>query len=110
MTLEAVPPRVSNSGAWYEACLCHELEHSSIEFRRQVGIPVSCKGLQLDEGFRADILVAGQVMLEIKAVATILPAHEAQLRTYLRKSGIRIGLLLNFYAPRLKDGLRRFVA
>jgi len=94
----------------YEACLCHEFEHAGIEFRRQVGIPVGYKGLQLDEGSRADILVAGQVILEIKAVATILPAHEAQLQTCLRMSGIRIGLLLNFHAPRLKDGLRRFVA
>ena len=68
------------------------------------------KGLQLDEGFRADILVADQVILEIKAVAAILQAHEAQSQTYLRMSGIRIGLLLNFHAERLKDGLCRFVA
>jgi GxxExxY protein len=94
----------------YEGCLCFELERAGIGFQRQVGIPVTYKGLQLDEGFRADVLVAGQVILEIKAVATILPAHEAQLQTYLRMSGIRIGLLLNFYAPRLIDGLRHFVA
>ena len=75
-----------------------------------MGIPVAYKGLRLDEGFRADILVAGQVILEIKAVATILQAHEAQLQTCLRMSLIRIGLLLNFHAPRLKHGLRRFVA
>jgi GxxExxY protein len=94
----------------YEGCLCFELGHSGIGFERQVGIPVTYKGLPLDEGFRADVLVAGQVILEIKAVATILPAHEAQLQTYLRMSGIRIGLLLNFHAPRLIDGRRRFVA
>jgi GxxExxY protein len=63
----------------------------------------------LDEGFRADIVVDRKVILEIKAVAVILPAHEAQLQTYLRMSGISVGLLLNFNASRLTDGLRRFV-
>ena len=67
------------------------------------------KGLLLDEGFRADIVVDRKVILEIKAVAAILPAHEAQLQTYLRMSGISVGLLLNFNASRLTDGLRRFV-
>jgi GxxExxY protein len=61
-------------------------------------------------GFRADILVADTVILEIKAVPALIPAHEAQLQTYLRMSGIRVDLLLNFHAVRLKDGLRRFVA
>jgi GxxExxY protein len=93
----------------YESCLCLELGRAGIDLRRQVGVPVTYKGLRLDEGFRADIIVAGQVILEIKALATILPAHEAQLKTHLCMSGIRIGLLLNFYAPHLKDGLRRFV-
>ena len=67
------------------------------------------KGLILDEGFRADIVVDRKVILEIKAVAAILPAHEAQLQTYLRMSGIPVGLILNFNASRLTDGLRRFV-
>ncbi len=93
----------------YEGCLCYVLEHAGIGVKRQVGVPVRYKGLHLDEGFRADLLVAGQVILEIKAAAAILKAREAQLQTYLRMSGIRIGLLLNFYTPRLKDGLRRFV-
>jgi GxxExxY protein len=61
-------------------------------------------------GFRADILVAGAVILEIKAVPGLLPAHEAQLQTYLRMSGLPVGLLMNFHAMRLKDGLKRFVA
>jgi GxxExxY protein len=85
----------------YEGWLCYEFERAGIEFKRQVGVPVTYKGMRLDEGFRADVVVAGQVILEIKAIATILPAHEAQLQTYLRMSGIRIGLLLNFHAPRL---------
>ncbi len=67
------------------------------------------KGLIHDEGFRADIVVDRKVILEIKAVAAILPAHEAQLQTYLRMSGIPVGLILNFNASRLIDGLRRFV-
>ena len=93
----------------YERCLCYELGQAGIEFERQVAVPVIYKGMHLDEGFRADIVVDSTVILEIKAVAAILPAHEAQLQTYLRMSGTRIGLLLNFSAPRLKDGLRRFV-
>jgi GxxExxY protein len=67
------------------------------------------KGLQLKEGFRADILVEQQVIIEIKAVAAIVAAHESQMLTYLRMSGLRLGLLLNFHAPRLKDSLRRFI-
>ena len=78
-------------------------------FERQVPIPIRYKDLTLDEGFRADIAVDHQVILEIKSVATLLPAHEAQLQTYLRMSGIRVGLLLNFNNSRLMDGLKRLV-
>ncbi len=78
-------------------------------FERQVGVPVTYKGVVLDEGFRADVVVDRKVILEIKAVATILPAHEAQLLTYLRMSHIPVGLLLNFNASRLTESLRRFV-
>jgi GxxExxY protein len=77
--------------------------------QRQVGIPVIYKGQQIGDGFRADLVVDRQVILEIKACATILPMHEAQMLTYLRMSGIRIGLVLNFNASRLIDGLRRLV-
>lgn len=76
-------------------------------FERQISIPIRYKGLTLDEGFRADIVVDRQVLLEIKAVAAILAAHEAQVQTYLRMSGIRVGLLLNFNSSRLMDGLKR---
>ena len=85
------------------------IQRAGLPFERQVGIPVTYKGLTVDEGFRADIVVDRKVILEIKAVAAILPAHEAQLQTYLRMSGIRVGLILNFNASRLIDGLRRFV-
>ncbi len=93
----------------YEGCLCHELEQAGVAFERQVGIPVTHKGVQFDEGFRADILADRQLIVEIKAVANILPAHDAQILTYLRMSGLRLGLLFNFHARLLQDGLRRFV-
>ena len=93
----------------YGTFLCMELELAGIPAQRQVGIPVHYKGVTAPIGFRADILVAETVILEIKAVPTLLPAHEAQLQTYLRLSGITVGLLFNFHALRLKDGLRRFV-
>jgi len=93
----------------YEGCLCHELAQAGIAFDRQVGIPVTYKGVQFEEGFRADILVARQVVVEIKAVAKLVPAHDAQVLTYLRMSGLRVGPLFNFHAPPLKDGLRRFI-
>jgi GxxExxY protein len=93
----------------YAACLCFELEHAGIPLSRQVNIPVTYKGMSIPPGFRADILVDDGVILAIKAVPALLPAHDAQRRTYLRMSGIPVGLLLNFHAVRLKDGLRRFV-
>jgi GxxExxY protein len=94
----------------YEQCICHEQNEAGVQFERQVAIPVFYKGRRIGEGFRADVVVSNKVILEIKALAAILPTHEAQLQTYLRMSGIRIGLLLNFHAARLTDGLRRFVA
>jgi GxxExxY protein len=93
----------------YAACMCFELERAGIPLLRQVTIPVVYKGFKIPLGFRADILVAETVILEIKAVPAFVPAHEAQLQTYLRMTGIPVGLLLNFHAIRLKDGLRRFV-
>jgi GxxExxY protein len=85
------------------------LVDAGIAFGRQVTIPVVYKGAEVGDGFKADIVVAGELILEIKAVSTILPNHEVQLRTYLRMSGIHVGLLLNFNVPRLVDGLRRYV-
>jgi GxxExxY protein len=94
----------------YTTCMCFELEHAAIPFAPQINIPVTYKGMKIPLGFRADILVAETVILEIKAVPMIVPAHEAQLRTYLRMSGVPAGLLMNFHALRLIDGLKRFVA
>jgi GxxExxY protein len=93
----------------YEQCLCHELEQAGVPFARQVVVPVVYRGRRIGEGFRADIIVDETVIVEIKAIATILPAHEAQLNTYLRMSGLRIGLLMNFNESRLVDGLHRLV-
>ncbi|HEY2618690.1 MAG TPA: GxxExxY protein [Acetobacteraceae bacterium] len=93
----------------YEQRLCFEFGQAGIPYERQVGIPVTYKGMTMDEGFRADIVVDRRVILEIKAVAAIVPTHEAQLQTYLRMSGIPIGLIFNFNASRLTESIRRFV-
>ena len=95
--------------AVYEECLCFELKQARIEYRRQVPLPVSYKGVQLECGYRMDIVVERQLVVEIKAVDRFLPIHEAQILTYLRLSGLPIALLLNFNSVTLKDGLRRFV-
>ncbi|HXA21663.1 MAG TPA: GxxExxY protein [Acetobacteraceae bacterium] len=93
----------------YEECVCFELAEAALEFRRQVSVPVVYRGKFLEAGFRADIVVAHELILEIKSVEALGPMHEAQLLTYLRMSTYRIGLLMNFNVLRLKDGLRRFV-
>ena len=93
----------------YEQCLRHELHEAHIPFERQVAIPVIYQAEPIGDGFRADIVVARQVILEIKSVAAIQPAHEAQLNTYLRMSSLRIGLILNFNARRRTEGIRRFI-
>jgi GxxExxY protein len=93
----------------YKECLCDELDQAGIPLKREVMIPVTYKAKTLPLGFRADIIVADAVILEIKAVAALLPTHDAQIMTYLRMIPYRIGLLMNFHALRLKDGLRRFV-
>jgi GxxExxY protein len=93
----------------YEGYLCHELEQAGIAFKRQTGIPVIYKGVQFDAGVRADILVNRQPIVEIKAVVNLVPAHDAQVLAYLRMSGLRLGLLFNFHARLLKDGLRRYI-
>ena len=95
--------------AVYAEFLGLELRQAGIEFQNQVAVPVTYKGTTLPFGFRADIVVENAIILEIKAVTSFVPAHEAQILTYLRMSHIRIGLLMNFHAPRLKDGLRRFI-
>jgi len=93
----------------YEACLCWELEQAKLTYERQVPLAVRYEGVRLACGYRADVIVARDVILEINSVEHILPLHEAQVLTYLRLSGCRLGLLLNFNTVLLKDGLRRFI-
>lgn len=91
----------------YEDCLCRELTLRNISFERQKLLPVEYKGMKVDCGYRLDLLVSGSVVVEIKAVETIVPIHEAQLLTYLKLGGWKLGLLINFNVPVLKDGIRR---
>jgi GxxExxY protein len=93
----------------YEACLCHELRLRGLRFRRQIDIPAEYKGVKLDSAYRLDLLVEGKVVVEVKSVEALLPIHEAQLLTYLRLAGKRVGLLINFNAPVLKKGIIRRV-
>jgi GxxExxY protein len=93
----------------YEECLCHELHLRGLAFERQVDLPVSYKGLQLDCGYKMDLVVDQEVVLELKCVEKILPVHEAQLLTYLKLSGKRVGLLINFNVPLLTQGIIRRV-
>ena len=93
----------------YEACLAYELEHSGIANKRQIALPLVYKTVRLDCGYRMDFVVEPDLVLEIKAVAQVLPIHKAQLLTYLRASGHPIGLLINFNSVVLKYGLYRMV-
>lgn len=93
----------------YEACLARELELSNIPFERQKALPVTYKGVHLDCGYRLDLLVDQRLVVELKAVESIQPIHEAQMLTYLRMTGCSLGLLANFHAKTMKDGLRRMV-
>ena len=91
----------------YRECLCRELALRGISFRREYGIPLQYKGINLDCGYRIDLLVADLVVVEIKAVEQLAPVHDAQLLTYLRVGGWKVGLLINFNVVVLKDGIRR---
>ncbi|UCH74679.1 MAG: GxxExxY protein [Rhodospirillales bacterium] len=93
----------------YEECLCYELNAAGIPFRKQVPLAVRYKEVRLDCGYRMDVVVDERVVVELKTVEALQRVHEAQLLTYLRLSGIRTGLLMNFNSPVLKDGIRRLV-
>ncbi|MBU0718908.1 MAG: GxxExxY protein [Planctomycetes bacterium] len=93
----------------YEECLAYELTQAGLAFRRQVALPVSYKQVRVEVGFRADLIVEGQVVVELKAVDRLAPVHEAQLLTYLRLTGLKTGLILNFNVPVLRDGIVRMV-
>lgn len=93
----------------YEGCLAYELAHRGIAFERQKPIPVVYKDVHLDVGFRADLIIDGLVIVELKAIDGLTPVHTAQMMTYLKLTGCRLGLLINFNAALLKDGIRRVV-
>ena len=93
----------------YEHCLCWELEQAGLTCNRQVPLPVRYKQVELEMGYRMDIVVEDSLILELKTADALLPIHDAQLLTYMRLSGIRKGLLMNFHSPVLRDGIKRLV-
>lgn len=93
----------------YEECLCFELSQFGLRFERQVPLPVMYKGVNLDCGYRMDIVVESSVIIEVKAVERLIAVHEAQLLSYLKLHNKRVGLLMNFHTAILKNGLKRIV-
>jgi GxxExxY protein len=93
----------------YEQCLAYELECRALSARRQVPLPIVYRDISIEPGFRIDLEVEDRVIVEIKAVERILPVHEAQLLTYMKLSGLKLGLLLNFNVPLMKEGIRRLI-
>ena len=93
----------------YEECLCHELHVKGISFKRQVALPIQYKSVRLDCGYRADLIVENKVVVELKAIGQLTDLHEAQLLTYLRISGLKVGLLFNFDVEVLTQGMIRLV-
>ena len=91
----------------YEECLCRELGLRKFFFERQKELPIEYKGVKLDCGYRLDIIVENRLIVELKACESLQPIHEAQLLTYLKLTGIKVGLLINFNVPVLKEGIRR---
>jgi GxxExxY protein len=93
----------------YRACLTHELRKHGLRVATEVGLPVVYNGEKIDLGYRIDLIVADCVIVEIKCVDSIAPVHKSQLLSYMRLSGKRVGLLINFHVARLKDGITRMV-
>ena len=92
----------------YEECLCIEFDNKKIEYERQKEIPIEYRGVKLNTNYRIDLVVQNKLLLELKACETLLPIHEAQTLTYLKLTGLKIGLLINFSVLLLKDGIKRF--
>lgn len=93
----------------YEPCFCHELGKSGWHYQRQVVVPILYDGITFDEGFRLDVVVEKLVICELKAVSGLLPVHEAQLLSYLKLAGKRLGFLINFNVPLIKRGIKRMI-
>ena len=93
----------------YEMCMCHELNKAGIPFQRQVSMPVIYDNVKLDAGLRIDILVDEKIVIELKTAEKMIPLYEAQLLTYLKVTGLRLGFLINFNVPIIKEGIKRVV-
>jgi GxxExxY protein len=103
----AVGPGLLESA--YETCLTYELESQGLGVSRQVMIPIRYADLVIDNGYRIDLLVEDRVVVELKAVEAILPVHRGQLLSYLKLGGFRLGYLLNFHVPQMRDGIVRML-
>ncbi|HEY9070130.1 MAG TPA: GxxExxY protein [Candidatus Ozemobacteraceae bacterium] len=93
----------------YERCLCHELSLRGIEYVQQLEIPLTYKGMSLDSCYRLDMMVVDQIVVEVKSIKTFEPIHTAQILTYLRLTGKRLGLLMNFNSPVLSKTIKRVI-
>jgi len=93
----------------YQQCLCHELRQNNISFEVEKALPVNYKGCRLDCGYRIDILVENEIILELKSVEKLQPIHEAQILSYMKLAGVKQGFLINFNVTVLKEGLKSFV-
>ena len=93
----------------YEECLCLEFRQQNLEHKRQFALPITYKGIALDAAYRVDLIIADRLLVELKTVERTLPVHEAQILTYMRLSGMPVGLLLNFNVALLPQGLKRIV-
>jgi iron complex transport system substrate-binding protein len=93
----------------YEGCFAHEMDLRGIKHQRQLPVPLNCKGGLIEVGFRADVLLEQNLLIELKAVEELLPVHEAQVITYLRNLKLPLGLLINFNGVRIKEGLYRIL-
>jgi GxxExxY protein len=93
----------------YQGCLAHELKKRGFDAASQVGLSVVFDGVKIELGYRIDLVVENLVVVEVKSVDAIHPVHQAQLLSYMRLSGIGVGLLINFYVTHLRDGIKRMV-
>ena len=93
----------------YEVCLVHELRKSGLLVARQLDIPIQYDGITFDEGLRLDIMVENKVIIEVKAVDLVNPVWQAQVLSHLKLTGLRLGYLINFNVPLMKEGIKRFI-
>lgn len=93
----------------YEVCLAHELSKTELRYQRQKALPIEYDGVFHDAGYRVDLIVEDSIIVELKAVSSIAPIHQAQILSYLKLSGLRLGLLFNFNVVNMQSGIHRFI-